>query len=161
MFFTASHAVSPALTEIPQDTNSSLGEDLILSCVADGFPVPSIVWVYNGAEIDADSSARITITAEQSVPGQRNSTLIITSAQFSDSGEYVCNATTTEPSFETVTSGPVQVDIQGFTTAKIHALYNYKCYCHTSVLLVLLVIYYINISIKILFTNYVTLRCIV
>ena len=123
MFFIVSRAVSPALTEIPQDTNSSLGGDLILSCVADGFPVPSIVWVYNGAEIDADSSARITITAEQSVPGQRNSTLIITSAQFSDSGEYVCNATTTEPSFETVTSGPVQVDIQGFTTAKIHALY--------------------------------------
>jgi len=106
----ASPTVVPVISVPPEDENVTSTEDLVLVCTATGFPVPGIIWIHNGTVVDAAESAQTSITV---VPMERQlmSTLTVTNTIFNNSGDYVCNATSSE--FDPVTSGPVLVLIQG------------------------------------------------
>ena len=63
---------------------------LILSCSAEGFPIPSIIWFMNNTMIDdglTDVSESININS---------STLMISNADLNDSGMYYCQAVSSE-----------------------------------------------------------------
>ena len=94
----------------PEDENVTSTEDLVLVCTATGFPVPDIVWIHNGTVVDAAESDQTSIT-EVSMERQLMSTLTVTNTIFNNSGDYVCNATSSE--FDPVISDPVLVLIQG------------------------------------------------
>ena len=95
-------SVAQIITQPPMDTNVTRTEELQLTCTAEGFPLPSIIWTHNGTDIDAeDMSMGIELT----------STLTVTNTSFSDSGDYTCRAESSE--FPAVTSDTVLVLIQG------------------------------------------------
>ena len=94
----------------PEDENVTSTKDLVLVCTATGFPVPDIVWIHNGTVVDAAESDQTSIT-EVSMERQLMSTLTVTNTIFNNSGDYVCNATSSE--FDPVISDPVLVLIQG------------------------------------------------
>ena len=74
-------------------------------------PVPSIVWVQNGIQVN-DTDSRITVTnMETAEYGHLESTLRIDNFQFSDIGVYQCISTDDMAfSGEIITSTPYQLD---------------------------------------------------
>ena len=86
-------------------------------CNASGYPVPSISWIHNGTAVN--DSDRIRIIPESSTRAFA-SVLNISSATASDSGEYTCIVSS--PNFETVSSQPVTVLIQGRYTQTMHTV---------------------------------------
>ena len=61
-----------------------------LTCSAEGFPIPSIVWFMNNTMIGNG------MTIVQSTLNINSSTLIISNANFNDSGMYYCQAVSSE-----------------------------------------------------------------
>ena len=105
-----SPTVIPVISVPPEDKNVTSTEDLVLVCTATGFPVPDIIWIHNGSVVDAAGSDQINIT-EESMERQLMSNLTVTNTTFNNSGDYVCNANSSE--FDPVASGPVLVLVQG------------------------------------------------
>ena len=77
-------------------------------CTADGFPRPAIVWQHNGSVVETDSRVMITDTLSGLVLTSR---LVVMNTFSSDSGDYVCVATSTV--FDDVISETALVLIQG------------------------------------------------
>ena len=90
------------------DTNVTTTEEVILTCIASGYPAPCISWTHNGTDIDENDN-RISIT-ESNGPKYVMNTLTVSGAMINDSGEYVCNTANT---FSTAVGGPVIVLVQG------------------------------------------------
>jgi len=86
-------------------------------CNASGYPVPSISWTHN--ETAVNESDRIRIIPETSTRAIV-SVLNILSATASDSGDYTCIVSSLN--FETVSSRPVTVLIQGRYTQMMHTV---------------------------------------
>ena len=94
-----------------------------LTCIAEGFPTPSIIWFMNGTMI---SNGVSNVTAMN----VRNSTLRISNANFSDSGMYYCEAVSSEFSGLNVISGIVNITVVGkFMYALVHT----DTHAHTSI----------------------------
>ena len=102
--------VAPHIDVPPMDMNVTTTEDIILTCTASGYPVPSISWNHNGTTVSESISINIT---EQDEDRMTLSTLTVTGADFNDSGQYECFATSPIGSFQTVENGPVTVLVQG------------------------------------------------
>ena len=84
---------------------------MTLTCSAEGFPRPSIVWYMNNTMIsdgvtDAISSSMNVL----------DSTLILSNVNFSDSGMYYCEAMSSEFTDLNVTSTVANVTVVGKKT---------------------------------------------
>jgi len=75
--------VPPEITVHPEAQTKSEGENVTLSCKADGNPVPTISWTRNGSPVD--ESGRISFSEDKKQ-------LTITNVSRTDSGEYQCVA---------------------------------------------------------------------
>ena len=62
------------------------------TCQADGEPLPTISWYFNGAPLDEINTAKYMIT-ERLIPNAIFDILNIMSVESSDVGTYTCNAT--------------------------------------------------------------------
>ena len=102
--------VAPLIDVPPMDTNVTTTENIILTCTASGFPVPSISWTHNGTAVNESISINIT---EQDEDRMTLSMLTVTGAVINDSGQYECSATSPIGNFSIVESGPVLVLVQG------------------------------------------------
>lgn len=75
----------PEITAHPMGDTKREGENMILSCNADGNPVPTISWTRNGYPVDTSNDARISMSADKRQ-------LNILNVTRTDSGEYRCVA---------------------------------------------------------------------
>ena len=66
---------------MPQDIEEFVGMAMNLSCSADGFPAPNIMWYYQGMISKTVSSTSSTYT---------ESTIVITDLMLSNGGDYAC-----------------------------------------------------------------------
>lgn len=67
----------------------------MFTCVADGIPAPTIVWLHNGSFISQTDRQMIVIETVPSsyrnnVPSAVRSTLTVSRLRSRDSGEYIC-----------------------------------------------------------------------
>ena len=76
-------------------TEALAGDNITLTCMANGFPSPSIVWLKGGSQLVGDD--RVTISNTTSVPltgsphlTAASSMVSITGAQLGDAGSYLC-----------------------------------------------------------------------
>ena len=75
----------PEITDHPDAETKTEGENVTLSCDADGHPVPTISWTRDGSAVDTSDNARISFSADKKQ-------LTITNVNKTDSGEYRCVA---------------------------------------------------------------------
>ena len=81
--------VPPKLTAFPQSNRDiPLQEDLVVSCMAEGRPLPYILWMHNDAILTGSEEENITIST---FPGR--SELRVDTFTNSSTGKYSCNAT--------------------------------------------------------------------
>ena len=73
------------ITAHPQNKTRIEGENVTISCNADGNPVPTISWTRNGSPLDTSNNSRISFSE-----GKKQ--LNITNVSRTDSGEYQCVA---------------------------------------------------------------------
>ena len=65
-----------------------VGTQVMLFCSADGFPVPTISWLYNDMIITDGITSDMNTTVT-------SSTLSLSSVQLNNTGDYVCQITST------------------------------------------------------------------
>lgn len=95
------YIVGPRIVEQPQAINVTIDiEDIMLSCTATGFPLPTISWLHNDTVVSVDGES-VTI---ESIPftenplvspsdfGRITSILTIYNATTNDTGLYKCVA---------------------------------------------------------------------
>ena len=104
--------VAPLIDVPPMDMNVTTTENITLTCIASGYPAPSISWSHNGTTVNESISISIT---EQDGDRMTMSTLIVTGAVVNDSGQYECSAISPVGNFQIVESGPVTILVQGKT----------------------------------------------
>ena len=75
------------------DVTQTEGGIASFTCQADGDPLPTISWYFNGAPLDESNTAKYMITKRQSSTTTNTDILNIMSVQSSDVGTYTCNAT--------------------------------------------------------------------
>ncbi|XP_065362237.1 peroxidasin [Calliphora vicina] len=73
----------PEILMAPQNQTIKVGKSFVLECDADGNPIPTITWQFNGEAIAAN---------EHLVLENENTELIVNKAQESDTGIYTCIA---------------------------------------------------------------------
>ena len=100
----------------PSDLNVTTAESFNLMCTASGHPMPSISWTHNGTAVNQNDRLQI-ITVEESSSRTSESVLIVSTSTASDSGKYTCIASQPVSDFQTVSSRPVTVLIQGRCTS--------------------------------------------
>ena len=91
--------VAPQFINEPQDVEEFIGTAVNLSCSADGFPVPDIMWYFQGMVF-----ANETVNSTSST--YTESTIVINSLMLSDGGSYTCeinSEASTMPSTSTAT----------------------------------------------------------
>ncbi|XP_055609212.1 neogenin isoform X3 [Uranotaenia lowii] len=92
----------PSFVIVPQPQTVKEGDTVILDCVANGNPKPTIRWLRNGEEIDMnDLDSRFRIIGTGS--------LQIDSIQDTDAGDYQCRASNSEDSLDASATVQVQV----------------------------------------------------
>ena len=84
-----------------------INREFRLTCRAEGFPIPSIVWFMNNTMI---SNGMTYIQGPMNV---NISTLIISNANFNDSGMYYCQAVSSEFPDLNVTSTTANITVLG------------------------------------------------
>ena len=75
----------PKITFHPLNETKTEGNNVTLSCNADGNPIPTISWTKNGYPIDTSNNSRISFSVDKKQ-------LTITNVNRTDSGEYQCVA---------------------------------------------------------------------
>ena len=91
--------VAPQFINEPQDVEEFIGTAVNLSCSADGFPVPDIMWYFQGMVF-----ANETVNSTSST--YTESTIVINNLMLSDGGSYACeinSEASTMPSTSTAT----------------------------------------------------------
>ena len=75
------------------DETQNEGDIASFTCQADGEPLPTISWYFNGAPLNESNTAKYMIT-ERQIPTTTNTDILnIMSVESSDVGTYTCNAT--------------------------------------------------------------------
>ena len=86
------YLVGPDIIEVMDDTQTE-GDIASFTCQANGEPLPTISWYFNGAPLDESNTVKYVIT-ERQIPTTTNMDILnIMSVQSSDVGTYTCNAT--------------------------------------------------------------------
>ena len=75
------------------DQTQNEGDTASFTCQANGEPVPTISWYFNGTSVDEANSIKYTISMMSLNTTTISSTLTIMNVQSSDVGTYTCNAT--------------------------------------------------------------------
>ena len=84
--------VGPNIIELMDETQTE-GDIASFTCEADGDPLPTISWYFNGALLDESNTAKYMITERQISTTTITNILNIMNVQSSDVGTYTCNAT--------------------------------------------------------------------
>ena len=85
---------------MPQDEEAFIGMALNLSCSADGFPAPNIMWYYQGMISKIVNSTNSTYN---------ESTIVITDLMLSNGGNYACEISNLESILPNVMTATVAV----------------------------------------------------
>lgn len=77
-------------------TEALAGDNITLTCIANGFPSPSIVWLKGGSQLVGNDRVTITNTTNATLVGSphlagASSTIYITGVQLEDAGSYLCH----------------------------------------------------------------------
>ncbi|GFR13705.1 down syndrome cell adhesion molecule-like protein Dscam2, partial [Trichonephila clavata] len=80
----------PRWTTEPPHTEAVLGSDVILNCVADGFPKPQIQWKRAEDTLQSDYN---TLLTDAHIHTLLNGSLSIRNVEKTDEGFYMCQAT--------------------------------------------------------------------
>ena len=100
--------VGPHVTINPiANQEVAINATLTLTCSAEGFPIPSIVWFMNNTVISSG------VTNGESAMNVNSSTLIISNVNFNDSGMYYCQAVSNEFPDVNVTSRIAIITVVG------------------------------------------------
>ena len=78
------HLVGPSISLEVMSQAVNKGSNAFFSCQANGEPVPTISWYFNGTVLEQADTTKYIIT---------NNTLDIVNVESSDVGTYTCNAT--------------------------------------------------------------------
>ena len=92
----------PTITVQPQARKETEGDNVTLSCNADGNPVPTISWTINGSLIEIKGNSRISFS-------KNKQQLTIRNVKRTDSGTYRCVASN---KFGNASSDAALLDIQ-------------------------------------------------
>lgn len=105
--------VKSEITEQPMPVNVSINnvDNIILTCSAEGFPLPIITWQHNGQVLN--ESDRISINPENDEDiNEVTSTVVVSEPVLSETGLYQCIIQNL-PVYEPVMSDSVTVLVQG------------------------------------------------
>ena len=83
--------VSPSIIALMDQTVDE-GNIASFTCQADGQPLPTISWYFNGAQLNESNTAKYMI-AKRSMPHANADILTIRNVESSDVGTYTCIAT--------------------------------------------------------------------
>ena len=86
------YLVGPDIIELMNETQDE-GGIASFTCQADGEPLPTISWCFNGAPLDESNTAKYMITERQISTTTNTDILNIMSVESSDVGTYTCNVT--------------------------------------------------------------------
>lgn len=96
-------SVEPTLLNETVHFNESLmeGQTAVFSCIADGYPLPSIVWLHNSTFVAASDATRRRVVLSDPTPSPRrdyldahSSTLQVSGLRLRDAGQYRCRVDT-------------------------------------------------------------------
>ena len=115
--------VAPEISEHPVALNVTISRSFSLSCGANGVPIPEILWLLNGTEVDllnttlfagSGSGSLIPIEVTETY-GERSisSILAVSMAMTNDSGNYSCLIVSPVAEFPPITTDPARVLVQG------------------------------------------------
>ena len=97
MYHVLSFSVEPSLLEVHFNESLMENEVATFTCIADGHPLPNIVWLHNGSFITTSDTTRqrVSLTRLFPSPGRDylyayNSTLQVYNLQLRDAGQYRC-----------------------------------------------------------------------
>ena len=103
-------AVPPSLLISP-DSNTVLdSEDVLLTCVAHGYPVPSVEWEKDGLPHQTNVSVTVN-SSTNSDQLTRTSFLLLASVDYKDAGSYTCTASNLLVRPISVTSSPAVLTV--------------------------------------------------
>ena len=91
------------ISKNPEGLTIVEGRDVILSCVVEGNPSPSVIWTMNGQGLNITANSRLAATRTKN-----NHNLTITDVHRSDAGQYRCVANN---SVDTSTSSAAKVEV--------------------------------------------------
>ena len=80
--------VAPHFITQPQSVEAFIGAVVNLSCSADGFPAPDIMWLFEGMTFTNDTVDNTNTTYAES-------TIVITDLMLSHGGTYTCDINST------------------------------------------------------------------
>ena len=83
--------VPPQILSSPADSEVEVGQDISLTCRAEGTSLSAITWTRDGTLLDT-SIPRITISTQSPTSFTLQSVLLVSPAQLEDSGSYGCRA---------------------------------------------------------------------
>lgn len=94
-------SVAPTLIQGPSNETIRTTRELTLLCEVSSIPRPDFAWTRDGVVIEPDES-RVTV--------KESGSLVISSVQLTDAGNYVCNASNLEG---IIVSSPATVIVEG------------------------------------------------
>ena len=95
--FSSSSTVAPNVTAISANQEVTSPDPVSFSCTVDSYPSSNIIWLHNGAEVQA-APPRVTISTVQVDSRTQESTLTLLNTTSEDIGTYTCFAKNIEGS---------------------------------------------------------------
>ena len=86
------YSVTPTITPGLEDQTQNESDTAFFTCQADGEPLPTISWYFNGAPVDESDTSKYIII-DRRLDTFVMDILNILNVQSSDVGTYTCNAT--------------------------------------------------------------------
>ena len=86
------YSVAPTINPELMDQSHNKDDTVSFTCQADGEPLPTISWYFNGTPLDESDTLKYMITDNHLVTSVMNN-LSVLNVQSSDVGTYTCNAT--------------------------------------------------------------------
>ena len=103
--------VAPNIITAPQNIGTDVGNSVNFSCVAEGAPVPSITWEYNGNDLSLSGSVSNSMTSSIGIvittvnEATVFSTLTIKPVEYDSYGVYRCVANSSRSSAKAILHG--------------------------------------------------------
>ena len=88
-------SVPPIVANVSDDQTVIFPAPVSFSCTVDSYPSSTIIWLHNGAEVQA-ASPRVTISTVQVDNRTQESTLTLLNTTSEDTGTYNCSAVNDE-----------------------------------------------------------------